>query len=468
MLTDDVFLEIFDFCRKEYYNYPYSRHPVWDWNILVHVCSRWRQIVFASPHRLDLQILCTYGTPVRKNLNLWPAFPIFLDLYSLRSHTPEDEENAITVLKHPDRVCSVRLCLTGSQFGRIATVMQEPFPILTRLYMSSRDGNAAILPANFLGGSAPRLKEIILSRIPYPGLPTLLLSAHDLVGLYLRRIPPTGYISPEAMVVCLAALPRLESFTIEFQLATSHFDQIHLPPIPRTVLPALTSFHFHGAYEYLEDFISQIDSPQLNWIFIDYLNRPVDLQVTQLSEFIDRSVAPGLTPSRRVHVSFHSDRVAFTLYRQANYPGLDRRHVEINITSKAFDWRVFDTSQVLSQFSAALSTVIHLELEVRFEEDYPLLGADDVVWLHLLRQFPAMQILHASREVARFVALALEHTTRETVSEVFPSLKLICLEGQPASSVEKFVAARQSSGCPVTVVNTRMELNEQLESYVRK
>jgi hypothetical protein len=57
--------------------------PVWKWHTLVHVCQRWRQIVFASPRRLNLQILCTHGTPVRKNLGIWPAFPIAIDYYSI-------------------------------------------------------------------------------------------------------------------------------------------------------------------------------------------------------------------------------------------------------------------------------------------------------------------------------------------------------------------------------------------------
>jgi hypothetical protein len=306
MLPDDILLEIFDFCRENHYNHPYSR-PVWEWNILVHVCSRWRQIVFASPQRLDLQILCTYGTPVRKIFSIWPAFPIFLDLYSSRFYTSNCQDNAITALKHPpDRVSSVRLYVTGSQVGNIVTVMQEPFPTLARLYICTRDGNAAVLPASFLGGSAPRLQEFFLSSIPYPSLPTLLLSASALVVLRLQRIPPTGYISPKAMVAGLAALPRLERLIIEFPSTTSHPgpDQIHPPSRTRTVLPALTSFHFQAAYEYQEDFISQIDSPQLNWIFIVYLDRPVGFQVAQLSKFIHRSLSPELNPLRRALVTF--------------------------------------------------------------------------------------------------------------------------------------------------------------------
>ena len=128
-LPDNVLLDIFDFYRKNHH----LRSLVWRWHILVHVCQRWRQIIFASPHRLNLQILCTHGTPVRKNLGIWPAFPIVIDLYSLSNLTPYDEDNAITALEHPDRVCYVRLNANSSQLGKMAMVMQKPFPVLTCL-----------------------------------------------------------------------------------------------------------------------------------------------------------------------------------------------------------------------------------------------------------------------------------------------------------------------------------------------
>ncbi|KAI9453667.1 hypothetical protein BJY52DRAFT_1396504 [Lactarius psammicola] len=266
MLPDDVLLEIFDFYRKSPNRYKTLFHPAWKWHFLVHVCQRWRQVVFASPHRLNLQILCTYGIPVRKNIGIWPAFPIVVDYrypYSGRGNTPNNEDNVVAALEHPDRVSCVGLLITSSLFGKIATVMQEPFPALTRLSIFSEDGNAPVLPGELLGGSAPCLQEITLNRIPYPTLPTLLLSASDLVILRLYRIPPPGYIPPEAMVASLATLPRLEDFIIEFQSATSRPDRIPPPPVTRTILPALTYFEFRGASEYLEDLISRIDSPEL-------------------------------------------------------------------------------------------------------------------------------------------------------------------------------------------------------------
>ena len=109
----------------------------------------------------------------------------------------------------------------------MVTVMQRPFPVLTHLIISSVDGASPVLPAEFLGGSAPPLQKISLSGIPYPTLPKLLLSASDLERLYLDNIPPTGYISSEAI---LLALPKLENLIINFQMATPRPVWMHPPP----------------------------------------------------------------------------------------------------------------------------------------------------------------------------------------------------------------------------------------------
>ncbi|KAH9171751.1 hypothetical protein EDB89DRAFT_1069946 [Lactarius sanguifluus] len=191
-LPDNVLLEIFDFYRGRSYvnqhayrnNFP--DHAVWEWHLLVRVCRRWRQIVFESPHRLDLRILCTHRTPVKKSLGIWPAFPIVINFCSPgRSKRPLGQGNIIDALKHPDRICYVNLNVTGFQLGKMAAAMRTPFPVLTQFHVVSNDRDTPVLPARFLGGPAPRLQGITLSGIPCPALPTLLLSTSDLVTLDL-------------------------------------------------------------------------------------------------------------------------------------------------------------------------------------------------------------------------------------------------------------------------------------------
>ena len=303
VIPDNVLLEVFGFCRKDHHIY-YVR-VVWKWHFLVHVCRRWRQLIFESPYRLNLQILCTHKTPVRENLRIWPDFPIVIDCtYSGRSVGPEGEDNVIAALEHPNRVCYVRLKVTSSELEKMVTLMQEPFPLLTGLEIYSNDGRAPVIPARFLGGSAPRLQEITSFDIPLPALPTLLLSTSNLITLDLGRIPPTGYISPEAMAAGFASLTSLETLFIGFQSTTPRSNPIRSPPVTQIVLPALTSFTFIGACKYLEDFIARIESPQLDQIHIFYLDQLFDIPLAQLAKFLDRSIGLKLTQLRHARVCF--------------------------------------------------------------------------------------------------------------------------------------------------------------------
>ena len=468
MLPDDVLLEIFDLCQDNDNDSPDWR--VWEWRLLVHVCQRWRQIIFASPHRLNLRIFCTDETPIRKNLGIWPPFPIVMRFHYVdpcRTIAPSDEDNIIAALEHPDRVIYLGLVVTGSQLGKIATAMQGPYPVLTYLDITSLGRNAFVLTADFLGGSAPCLQRIELRGIPFPALPMLLLSASNLTFLFLHDIPPTGYISPEAMVVGLAALHNLKSFAIEFQSATPRPDRIPSPPVTRTVLLALNVFIFRGASEYLEDLIAHIDSPQVDMVDITYLNQLIDFQVARLSKFIDRSVGPKLTLFEHASVYFNISQVSFCVYHHANHPAPRWVPAATTIRCKGIDWQVSHMAQVLSQCSATLSIVNHVKLHAELE-DPPFEGMDDVEWPYLLHQFFAVKTLHVSQELAGYVALALENITGGIFAEALPSLDLIHLAGQPASSIEKFVAIRQLYGRPVTVIDTETEFEERLLSYIRE
>ena len=200
--------------------------------------------------------------PFREIMGIWPTIPITILSWYLE---PEDE--AIAALEHPDRVSRISLFVKESQLGEIAALMQEPFPVLTHLSIASQYKTVPALPDGFLGGSAPSLQQLDLSGFQYLALPVLLLSASNLVNLRLRNIPRTGYISPEAMVSYVAATPKLETLHIEFGARASIPDLIISPHITRTVLPALCDLSFFAGRKYIEDFVSRIDTPQLNSIY---------------------------------------------------------------------------------------------------------------------------------------------------------------------------------------------------------
>ena len=292
VLPDDVLLEIFDIYFKD------ERTDAWQ--LLVHVCRRWRILVFQSPRRLNLRLDCSCKTPARDALDVWPALPLIVR-GGMDSSSGMD--NIIAALGRSNRVCEVFLFDVNRESKKVLAPMHVPFPELTGLLLFSAAENPLVIPDSFLGGSAPRLRHFSLSGIPFPGLPRLLLSATHLVNLGIFDIPHSGYFPPEAMVALFSVLSSLEALYLDFASHQSFLDweSRSLPPPKRSILPALTGFYFKGVTEYLEDLVTCIDAPQLNTLNI-YFPHEIDLDIPQLAQFINRTPKLG---KRDARVLFH-------------------------------------------------------------------------------------------------------------------------------------------------------------------
>jgi F-box-like len=308
VLPDDVLLGIFGF----YVDMAPSdggKRRVEAWQLLVHVCRRWRSLVLGSPLRLNLQLYCTPNTPARDTLDVWPALPLTIE----GSMTiTSDTDDIIAALGQSNRVCQVILRgFAGWQLEEVSAAMQVPFPELTDLWLFSDGETLSVIPDSFLDGSAPRLRDFSLSGIPFPGLPNLLLSATHLVYLRLFNIPHSGYISPEAMVALISVLPSLETLSLEFQSPQSRpdWEGRSLPPPKRSILPALDEFHFKGVTEYLEQFVTRIDTPQLDGVDITFFNQ-IDFDCP-LAQFIN--CTPTLRARDEAHVQFDDSTASVTL-----------------------------------------------------------------------------------------------------------------------------------------------------------
>ena len=70
------------------------------------MCQHWRIIVFQSPRRLNLQLICTSKTPLRDTLDIWPPLPLVIcNIVGI----DEDADNIVAALEHNDRVCQIQL-----------------------------------------------------------------------------------------------------------------------------------------------------------------------------------------------------------------------------------------------------------------------------------------------------------------------------------------------------------------------
>ncbi len=129
MVPDDVLLNIFDF----YVVNLRENRRIEGWQMLAHVCGRWRRVVFQSPLRLNLRLLCTPKTPATDILDIWPPLPFIIR--GILDDKPPGVDNVIAALEHNDRVLQIELTyLTSSEFRYVTdSVMLKPFPALTDL-----------------------------------------------------------------------------------------------------------------------------------------------------------------------------------------------------------------------------------------------------------------------------------------------------------------------------------------------
>jgi hypothetical protein len=446
MLPDDVLLEIFDFFQKEENEID---ERIEGWQSLVHVCQRWRSLVFGSPRRLNLRLFCSDKTPARDTLDVWPALPLFIRCN--RSYfTTKSIDNIVAVLKRSHRVRYINLInLKGSDLQKLSAAMQEPFPELTDLELWSDDKMVSVLPDSFLGGSAPRLELLSLHNIPFPGLPKLLLSAAHLRTLELRSIPHSGYFSPEAIVTSLSTLTRLTTLWLLFESPPSRPDQARerLPPLTRSVLPVLTFLEFKGVSEYLEVVVARIDSPQLDTLRITFFNDIV-FDTSQLAQFIRRT--PILKVPTKAHVTFERAEASVDLPWTSRYKGL-----KVRILCKELDWQVSSMEQVCTSCLSYLSMLDDLYI-ILYPSPKCQDNVENVLWLELLHPFTAAKNLYLSKEIARRIVPALEELVGARATEVLPSLQNIFLEegqgsGPVQEGIQQFIAARQVTGHPIAV-----------------
>ena len=457
ILPDDVLLQVFDFCRMGDHPLELPAHPVLEWHRLVHVCRRWRQIIFSSPRRLDLSLLCKHGTPVRRNLDLWPDFPLIIHYANYLHYSSKifshDEDNIIAALEHPDRVRRLRFPMTSSLSGKLATAtrVQDPFPILTQLWLSSEDGCPMVLLSAFLGGPAPRLREIHLEGVFFPTLPTLLSSSSNLVVLHLHRLPHTRYITAEAMVASLAALTRLHDLSIDFVWTWSTYlpDQSgRAAPPTRVVLPVLTLFKFQGLSGYLEDLVAQIDAPCLTSILIKCFDQ-LAFQAPQLFRLICQTQIFEQALTMNAEVLFHSSSVKISL--SSEQAPSHRTFLDFQISCRGLDSQVSHLAECLSQSSMILFNVHHLFMHTYGSQ---LEDVDNIEWLALLRRFTAVETLVVSRGTERPITDALNEVTAAMAPGILPALRLLHTISEMAGCVEEFVTARRLSGLPPITISS--------------
>ena len=450
MLSGDVLLNIFCYCLDS---------SPWCWLGLVHVCRKWRHIVFGSQRTLRLRLLCTYGTPVLKMLDCWPTPPIIIKYGgrpALDPPGPEDEDNILDALKHSDRVHSIYLTVTKPLLTKLSSI-ETSFSELEDLVLLYPDYMELTLPSAFRWG--PRLRTLHLTGISFPTLLQHLSSSRNLVDIQLHNIASAAYHSPEALANALSWLTQLQSLSLHFRSSDSHPENIGILPSSsngkRVAFPTLSHLDFQGTCAFFDRFVTGIDSPHLGNIEITF-NQPTFF-VSNLCKFIDRIEIQKT--HRRADILFSDLSVTISFIKSGP------TCLKLQVCCESLSLRQYSMAQICSGLSAFLLGVEHLSISGM----HPLSGKDDSNregWLKLIHPFRGTKWVHVTGGHSTNIMLELQHSEIRR-DNVLPLLHKLCVrEPRPhcatfQEAVVSFMHSRRLSGHIFGVEYERWWINDR-------
>ena len=464
MLDDDSILRIFVFCRlvlftEDEVNYfidiqrKECAHGRW-WYKLIHVCRRWRYLVFASASHLGLCLVCTHGAPVADMLAHSPPLPLTIDYgHRAREITAEDEEGIILALQHRDRVRHISLLIPIPNLQKVLPTMDDEFPMLDFLFIGRliNHNMGFVLPKTF---QAPHLRHLILVNFAIPIRSPLLTPAVGLVTLSLGLIHPSAYFPPNDLLQRLSLMPQLEVLRIGFLSPVPNREvEMQLLDTPTTThitLPNLRSFSFRGVSEYLEALLPRMTTPLLVKLHIIFFNQ-LTFSFTHLLQFI----------STRENLRFRSAGFRFTpqaltmrVYR--NSPARTCA-LRVDVPCTHLDWQVASAAKIYDALRTAFSAVNRITLSsesgfTRLEDRGN--GADRTHWRELLRSFGNVKTLHlANNDLVVPVSHCLRPDDGESPMELLPGLNELAYSARIYARGEftSFIDSREKAGQPVTL-----------------
>jgi hypothetical protein len=437
-----------------------------NWPILMHICHKWRRIVFASQRPLQLRLFCTYATPVLKTLDCWPTLPIVVEYGgspALNPPAPEDEDSIVAALKQSDRVASISLTVTSSLLERLSEI-ERPFSKLEGLVLLCRGGMRLTLPNTFQCG--PRLRFLYSTRIVFPALLQLLYPSKNLVYLHLHKV--LSPFPPETLTNALSGMDRLRSLSLHLDHFPSTADHLSQAPPPSpgklVVLPALTRLNFQGITRYLTRLVAGIDAPLLRDIEVTFLmeSRFDLLNLRQFTERIGMHESPC-----RADILSSERAMSISLSR----PG-DQACFKFQVILNPLSAQLFFMAQICVHFSALFSNVEDLFISIarhpRQEDRF-----DSERWLESLNSFAGVKWFRVVGNLSTHIVRALQQsdTRGETVLPALHELH-ISQPGPPHATLRQAVVSlltsRQVSGHPIVAEYERIYQTSDLTTDLRR
>jgi hypothetical protein len=444
-LNDDILLDIFNCYRLDEGN---GWNDRLGWCKLSHICQRWRRLIHECAFHLGLRIECTNGSPIMDTLDHLPPLPLFVRYR--RTILKPDELGIYHALRLHDRIRQIDLIIPPFILREVIVLMDEHFPILEHLSLSSTAEKSITLtfPKAFL---APNLRYLALPSISPPNRLRLLTSTVSLVTLELRNIQTSSYFRPRLLAARLRSLPQLEVLSIEFSI-----------PIPRpsterelfgeqrapVTLPRLKKLRFKGVGAYLESLVAQIRAPLLVQLDITLFNQ-IAFVLPHLYHLINTTEA---FKHPRADVYFYDDEVyLFMTYH--HHPLSVDKPFHMRMMCKHFDWQIDWVSQTCHALIPALSGVekflLHSGCDFQIPAELQDNGIDSTTWHDLLRPLIGVKELCIDRELLEELSRALQMDEVGTDPGFLPNLRYIYAADNLFTS---FTHTRLVVGRPVQVV----------------
>ena len=351
----------------------------------------------------------------------------------------------MAALTRSGRVRSINLTITSSPLPKFLTI-EEPFTELDELVLLSRDSVQLTIPSTFRWG--PRLRRLHSTRISFPSLPQLLCSSRDLVDLQLNEIPSIGYLSPKAFANALSATTQLQFLSLHFLSPTSRPSHIGIYPSPgeRVVLPALSRLKFRGTSEYLNNLVTRINAPHLEYIEVGFFNQLV-FNISQLVSFINQIESQRSHRQAEIRSSLHAISLTFTS------PGTHPRFT-LQVSCEDLDWQLSSMAQICDQFST--SGFLFGVTDLLINTTQPSSGQDDADsehWPELIHSFTSIEWFSLAGGFMTNILRASQ--AAEWENNPLPALKFLSIAGVAScdllAAIRSFVTPLQASGRLVQV-----------------
>ncbi|KAI0271269.1 hypothetical protein BC834DRAFT_433897 [Gloeopeniophorella convolvens] len=429
-LPEDVLVEIFGAYRLQ-------DTTGWlcqmNWLTLVHVCRRWRQAIFRSSRRLNLQAHCTSGTRVESIATHFSHLPLVLHYPGRKPQArwnPQDED-CVRFALNSGRAHTVDLQIDDLVAPHALEGLSRHAPILENLRIDFPDGTKLKIPSDLFGDKLAPLHSLSLCGVALPAQLPFLHRIPTLTSLSLERISlPTRTILHN-LIDSMGDMPSLNSLSIGFLHASSRdaydtVDERRQQDRPRmqVPLPSLRELKFHGVRQYLEELSSRVLAPLLTTLDVTLYNQ-LTLTVPHFAKFLHRTVLCSTPSSGQLKFS-NGTSVSIELEAQEKSPG-QRPPCKVLISCRPFDWQISSIAQICHQISGILSDIRELYIQFdgkRISREWRDAVDPDIRW-YLLESFRGIRVLRVDVGINTELRCASDPDIGRQIARVLPNLTLL-------------------------------------------